>query len=77
MGVCDHGTSDAGKHAPSRGMAVMICQHCIIHVPMQSQMHKRITEAALSNRPGIIQIQLELLGCWSCWSCKSCKSCKS
>jgi hypothetical protein len=45
------GPSDAGKHAPSRGMAVWIRQHCIIHVPMQSQMHKRIAEASLRRSP--------------------------
>jgi hypothetical protein len=45
------GPSDAGKHAPSRGMAVWIRQHCIIHVPMQSQMHERIAEASLRRSP--------------------------
>ncbi|KAN0102951.1 hypothetical protein V8E51_011264 [Hyaloscypha variabilis] len=45
------------------GRAVWTCQHCITHVLMQSQMHKRIAGAALRDRPGTASIQLELSSC--------------
>jgi hypothetical protein len=69
----DHGTIlMLAKHAPARGRAVWTCQHCIIHVPMQSQMHKRIAATCTDGSPwspGRCN--------WDCWPARAARAARS